>query len=376
MRSPAPRTNSVTVALGARSYDIIIGDGIASGLGSWLEPLLNRRRVAVLADARVGELYRPVLQAALTERDIDLDWLSIDSGESSKSWHHLQLAVEWLIEAGTERQDLVITFGGGVIGDLGGFAAAIIRRGVRFVQVPTTLLSQVDSSVGGKTGINSTAGKNLIGAFHQPSLVCCDISFLESLSRRDLLAGYGEVVKYGLLGDEDLFSWLENNGRKLIDGDAASRAEAVRRSCMIKADIVSGDETETGRRSLLNLGHTFGHALETCYGYSDRLLHGEAVAIGCCLAFDLSDRLGLVGAGVAERVRGHFRAMGILTDIGQIPGPAPDTAAVIHHMGQDKKIVDGKPRMVVVRGIGQAYLTDEIDSELVREVVDSSINCR
>ncbi len=373
MTSHALPTRSVTVALAERSYEIVIGNGIASRLGSWLEPLLKRRRVAMLVDARVAKLYLPALQDALAGQDIALDWLAIDSGESSKSWDHLRQAVEWLIEIGIERQDLVITFGGGVIGDLGGFAAAIVRRGIRFVQVPTTLLAQVDSSVGGKTGINSPSGKNLVGAFHQPSLVFCDISFLESLPPRDLLAGYGEVAKYGLLGDEDLFAWLESNGRKLIDGDAGCRAEAIRKSCMIKARIVSGDENENGDRALLNFGHTFGHALETCYGYSDRLLHGEAVVIGCCLAFDLSSRLDLVDAEVVDRVRSHFRTMGIRTDIGQLPGQSPDADTVIEHMGQDKKMVDGQLRMVLARGIGQAFVTSEVEPGLIRKIVEYSI---
>ena len=270
-----------------------------------------------------------------------------------------------------ERKDLVVALGGGVIGDLAGFAAAILRRGLRFVQIPTTLLAQVDSSVGGKTGINSPQGKNLIGAFHQPSLVLADIDVLTTLTPRDFRAGYGEVAKYGLLGDEGFFDWLEVNAAGLA-GDAALRQRAVRHSVQIKADIVQRDETEQGDRALLNLGHTFGHALESATGYSDRLLHGEGVAIGCTLAFELSAKMGLCSQEAPSRVAAHFAAMGLPSRIGDIPGHLPDDEALIALMAQDKKVQDGRLRFILARGIGQAFVTDDVDPAELRQVLAQS----
>jgi 3-dehydroquinate synthase len=272
-----------------------------------------------------------------------------------------------------ERRDVVIAFGGGVIGDLAGFAAAVLRRGVRFVQLPTTLLAQVDSSVGGKTGINTAQGKNLVGAFHQPSLVLADTGILDSLPARDLLAGYGEVVKYGLLGDADFFDWLETAGPALARGDAAARQHAVTRSVGMKAGIVSRDETEEGERALLNLGHTFCHALEKATGYSDRLLHGEGVAIGCALAFELSARLGLCAQEAPSRVRAHLRAMGMKVDIRDIPGDLPGPEALLALMAQDKKVVDGRLRFILARGIGQAFVADDVPSDQVLRLLSDAL---
>ncbi len=272
-----------------------------------------------------------------------------------------------------ERGDIVGAFGGGVIGDLAGFAAAVLRRGVRFVQIPTTLLAQVDSSVGGKTGINSPAGKNLIGAFHQPSLVLADTSLLDTLTPRDFLAGYGEVVKYGLLGDAVFFDWLEAAGPKAAAGDMDARVRAVERSCQMKAEIVVRDETEQGDRALLNLGHTFCHALEAATGYSDRLLHGEGVAIGCALAFELSARLGLCSQEDPSRVRAHLREMGMKVDIKDIPGELPDAAALLDLMGQDKKVLDGQLRFILARGIGQAFVTSDVPKDTVLAVLDDAL---
>ena len=266
--------------------------------------------------------------------------------------------------------------GGGVIGDLVGFAAAILRRGVRFVQVPTSLLAQVDSSVGGKTGINSPHGKNLIGAFHQPALVLADTDALDTLRPRDLRAGYGEVVKYGLLGDAAFFEWLEVNGPKLAAGDAAARAHAVRRSVEMKAEIVVRDETEQGDRALLNLGHTFCHALEAATGYSDRLLHGEGVAIGCALAFELSARLGLCAQEDPSRVRQHLKAMGMKTDLSDIPGDLPDADGLLALMAQDKKVLDGQLRFILARGIGQAFVTSDVPQEAVKAVLADALSAR
>ena len=270
----------------------------------------------------------------------------------------------------------MIALGGGVIGDLVGFSAAILRRGIRFVQVPTSLLAQVDSSVGGKTGINTAQGKNLVGAFHQPVLVLADIGVLDSLPRRDLLSGYGEVVKYGLLGDEAFFAWLEANGPALARGDAAARHHAVLRSVQMKAEIVGRDETEEGERALLNLGHTFCHALEAGTGYSDRLLHGEGVAIGCALAFSLSQRLGLCSQEAPSRVRAHLSAMGMKTDLSDIQGDLPGAEALLGLMAQDKKVVDGRRRFILARGIGAAFVADDVPAAEVLSVLTEGLSTR
>ena len=294
-------------------------------------------------------------------------------GEATKSWPHLSETIDFLLTEKVERRDVVIALGGGVIGDLVGFAAAILRRGVRFIQIPTSLLAQVDSSVGGKTGINAVQGKNLIGAFHQPSLVLADIDVLDTLAPRDFLAGYGEVVKYGLLGNATFFEWLEQNGAALVAGDHAARSEAVRMSCQMKADIVVRDETEQGDRALLNLGHTFCHALEAATGYSDRLLHGEGVAIGCSLAFETSARLGLCSQEAPSRVRAHLKAMGMKTDISDIDGALPDPVALVALMGQDKKVIAGQLNFIMVRDIGQAFVTTDVSQAVVLSVLEESM---
>jgi 3-dehydroquinate synthase len=288
----------------------------------------------------------------------------------------LERSVEWLLSERIERNDVVIALGGGVIGDLAGFAAAILRRGVRYVQLPTSLLAQVDSSVGGKTAINSPAGKNLIGAFHQPSLVLADIAVLNTLTSRDFLAGYGEVVKYGLLGDAEFFAWLEERGPALAAGDVELRTHAVKRSIEMKAEIVARDETEQGDRALLNLGHTFCHALEAATGYSDRLLHGEGVAIGCALAFETSSRLGLCSQETPSRVRAHLRTMGMKTDLTDIPGALPPANALLDLMGQDKKVIDGTLRFIMVRGIGEAFVTSDVPRAVVKSVLEDALDAR
>jgi len=367
-------TETVRVALGARSYDVRIAAGLIARAGAEIAPLLRRPKVAVLTDETVAALHLDALRAGLAESGISMEALALPPGESTKCWEQLSRAVDWLLAAQVERGDIVVAFGGGVIGDLAGFAAAILRRGVRFVQIPTSLLAQVDSSVGGKTGINAGAGKNLIGAFHQPSLVLADISVLDTLTGREFLSGYGEVVKYGLLGDEAFFSWLEQNGPALARGDTALRAEAVRRSVQMKADIVARDETEQGERALLNLGHTFCHALETATGYSDRLLHGEGVAIGCALAFDVSARLGLCPQEDPGRVRAHLRGMGMKTDLSDIPGDLADSDALIALMAQDKKVVDGQLRFVMARRIGDSFVTGDVPADVVRAALDDARN--
>lgn len=362
---------TVRVDLGARSYDVRIGQGLLDRAGAEVLALAGRRRVAILTDRTVAERHLPRLQEALRAEGIEAPALILPAGEATKSWSHLGEAVEWLIAQRIERKDLVIAFGGGVIGDLAGFAAAILRRGVRFVQIPTSLLAQVDSSVGGKTGINSPQGKNLIGAFHQPALVLADIDVLATLSPRDFRAGYGEVAKYGLLGDESFFDWLEAAGPTL-SRDPAALQRAVHHSVAMKAGIVQRDETEQGERALLNLGHTFGHALESATGYSDRLLHGEGVAVGCTLAFELSARMGLCSQEAPSRVSAHFAAMGLPSRIAQIPGDLPDDAALIALMGQDKKVQDGKLRFILARGIGQSFVSDAVDAADLRAVLAQS----
>jgi 3-dehydroquinate synthase len=373
-RSTMADTDTIRVELGARAYDVRVGNGLLSLAGVEIGPLLRRRRVAVLTDETVSDLHLDALRDGLG--DIAMTATALPPGESTKGWPGLTRSVEWLLAQQIERNDVVIAFGGGVIGDLAGFAAAILRRGVRFVQIPTTLLAQVDSSVGGKTGINSTHGKNLIGAFHQPSRVLADIGLLDTLPRRDFLAGYGEVVKYGLLGDAAFFDWLEVNGQAMASGDHALRQQAVRRSVEMKAGIVARDETEQGERALLNLGHTFCHALEAATGYSDRLLHGEGVAIGCALAFEVSQRLGLCAQEVPGRVRAHLKAMGMKTDIADIPGDLPDADGLLALMAQDKKVQDGRLRFILAHRIGEAFVADGVDTGVVRAVLDEALSAR
>ena len=369
-------TETVRVALGARSYDVRIGPGLIGRAGEEIAPLLARPRVAILTDARVAELHLAPFEAALAKAGIKSSALALPPGEATKGWPEFSRAVEWLLAERIERRDVVVALGGGVIGDLAGFAAAVLRRGVRFVQVPTTLLAQVDSSVGGKTGINAPQGKNLIGAFHQPSLVLADTDVLGTLPPRDFLAGYGEVVKYGLLGDAAFFEWLETEGPGIAAGDEAARVRAVRRSVEMKAEIVARDETEAGDRALLNLGHTFCHALEAATGYSDRLLHGEGVAVGCALAFDLSARLGLCAQEDPSRVRAHLKAMGTKTDLADIPGDLPGADGLLDLMAQDKKVVDGRLRFILARGIGEAFVADDVPPDAVRTVLEEALAAR
>jgi 3-dehydroquinate synthase len=366
----------VPVALGARSYEVRIGAGLIDRAGAEITPFLRRKKAAIITDETVAAAHLARLVAALEAEGISVSSLALPPGESTKGWAQFARAVEWLLEQKIERRDMVIAFGGGVVGDLVGFASAVMRRGVRFVQIPTTLLAQVDSSVGGKTGINTAQGKNLVGAFHQPTLVLADIDVLASLPLRDLLAGYGEVVKYGLLGDAAFFDWLELNGPALAAGDRDARHDAVKRSVQMKAGIVERDETEEGERALLNLGHTFCHALEKATGYGDRLLHGEGVAIGCALAFELSQRLGLCSQEAPSRVRAHLRAMGMKVDLADIPGDLPSAEALVGLMGQDKKVVDGRLRFILARGIGEAFVADDVPPEMVTGLLAEGLRGR
>ncbi len=366
----------VHVALGDRAYDIEIGPGLLGQAGAHIAPLFARKRVAVITDENVAALHLETLRTGLAAHGIEMTALALPAGEATKGWPEFSRTVDWLLEQKIERRDVVVAFGGGVIGDLAGFAASVLRRGVRFVQIPTSLLAQVDSSVGGKTGINSHHGKNLIGAFHQPSLVLADTEVLGTLTARDFLAGYGEVVKYGLLGDAAFFEWLEMQGPALASGDMAARVQAVKRSVEMKARIVERDETEQGERALLNLGHTFCHALESATGYSSRLLHGEGVAIGCALAFELSARLGLCSQESPSRVRAHLRAMGMKTDLSDIPGDLPDARGLLDLMAQDKKVVDGKLRFILARDIGDAFVTSDVPGGMVEALLKDALRDR
>ncbi|MEM6973974.1 MAG: 3-dehydroquinate synthase [Pseudomonadota bacterium] len=360
---------TVRVGLGERAYDILIGDGLMSEAGALIAPHLPRPFAAIVTDETVAAHHLAPFRAALAKAGIASDAVIVPPGEASKSMPRLAEVLDGLLALKVERDDLVVALGGGVIGDLAGFAAAVLRRGVDFIQVPTSLLAQVDSAVGGKTGVNAPAGKNLIGAFHQPRLVLADIATLDTLEQRQFRAGYAEVAKYGLLGDAAFFAWLEAHGPALAAGDRAGRIEAVRRSVQAKADIVARDEKERGDRALLNLGHTFGHALEAATGYSDRLLHGEGVAIGCCLAFQASARLGLCAQEVPSRVAGHLAAMGLPTRLSDIPGDLPDAVGLMTLMGQDKKVKQGRLTFIMARAIGAAFQTREADEAVIHDLL-------
>jgi 3-dehydroquinate synthase len=367
---------TVHVPLEGRAYDVRIGPDLLSRAGAEIAPLLKRPRVAVVTDAHVAGLHLAALESALAADGIASVSLTLPAGESTKGWPQFERTVEWLLEQKIERRDVVIALGGGVIGDLVGFAAAVLRRGVRFVQIPTSLLAQVDSSVGGKTGINAPQGKNLIGAFHQPALVLADISVLHTLPDRDFLAGYGEVVKYGLLGDAAFFDWQDRNATRIAARDPEALAYAVKRSVEMKAEIVVRDETEQGDRALLNLGHTFCHALEAATGYSDRLLHGEGVAIGCALAFELSSRLGLCAQEDPSRVREMLSRMGMKVNLADIDGELPDASTLLDLMGQDKKVVDGQLRFILARGIGEAFVSSDVPPDRVLALLQDALSER
>jgi len=349
---------TVTVGLGDRAYPIHIGSGLLAEAGRLIAPLGGQRRLAVVTDANVAALHLPALTASLKAQLFHVEQIVLPPGEASKDWRTLEMVTERLLGLGVERGDCVVALGGGVIGDLTGFAAAILRRGCRFVQIPTTLLAQVDSSVGGKTAINAAAGKNLVGAFHQPAMVIIDPALLGTLPDRELRAGYAEVVKYGLIGDAAFFDWCEANVAALLARDPAVLADAVAASCRAKAATVAADERETsGARALLNLGHTFGHALEAEAGFSDTLLHGEAVAIGMVQAFAFSARKGLCPAADAARVRAHIAAAGLPA----APPFAADPARLIDHMRQDKKMAAGRLSFILAHGIGQAFVAKDVD---------------
>ncbi|MCA1368024.1 3-dehydroquinate synthase [Bradyrhizobium sp. BRP14] len=355
----------VRVNLGDRSYDILIGPGLIAAAGREITARLNGRKMAVITDENVAPRYLEPLMASLKEGGIEAISLVLPAGEKTKSFEHLVPVCEAILGARIERNDAVIALGGGVIGDLTGFAAGIVRRGSRFIQIPTSLLAQVDSSVGGKTGINSPHGKNLIGVFHQPELVLADTDVLDTLSPREFRAGYAEVAKYGLIDKPEFFHWLEQNWQAVFAGGPA-RIAAIAVSCQAKADVVAADERETGLRALLNLGHTFGHALEAATEYdSTRLVHGEGVAIGMVLAHEFSARMNLASTDDARRVEAHLRAVGLPTRMGDIPGTLPPAERLMEAIAQDKKVKGGKLTFILTRGIGQSFVADDVPSSEV-----------
>jgi 3-dehydroquinate synthase len=358
--------DTVAVELGARAYKIHIGEGLLEDAGAFVKPLLNRPFTAIVTDENVAKFHLKALENSLAASGIKSVAIVLPAGEKTKSFAVLGDLCEQLLGAGIERRDKIIALGGGVIGDLTGFAAAILRRGVDFIQIPTTLLAQVDSSVGGKTGINTNHGKNLVGAFHQPILVLADTKLLETLPRRELAAGYAEVAKYGLLGDLPFFEWLESNVELLMRGDSQARSYAIHKSCRAKAAIVIEDETEQGVRAHLNLGHTFGHALESATGYSNRLLHGEGVAIGMVQAFRFSEKRGLCKAGTADRVAKHLKSVSLPTHMHEIEGKLPPIADLVEIMRQDKKAQSGKITFILAHAIGDAFIAKNIpDAEVI-----------
>jgi 3-dehydroquinate synthase len=378
MTAPLRHSDPITVdvALGDRTYDIIIGRDVLPSLGSRVAALRPGARTAIVTDRTVAKHWLEQTEASLSAAGVATSRIIVEEGEGSKTYAGLEKVSEALIAARIERNDLVIALGGGVVGDLAGFAAAILRRGVDLVQVPTSLLAQVDSSVGGKTGINSPQGKNLLGAFHQPVLVIADTSVLDTLSPRQFRAGYAEVAKYGILGDEAFFSWLEASAADIFSGGAA-REHAIATSCRAKAAIVSRDERETGERALLNLGHTFGHALEAATGFSDRLFHGEGVSVGMVLAAEFSAQLGMISPGDADRIQRHLAAAGLPTHLQDIAGftqeGLADADALMVLMAQDKKVKRGKLTFILLEAVGRAVIANDVEPSLVRDFLKAKL---
>jgi 3-dehydroquinate synthase len=366
-------STTVNVGLGNRAYDIVIGRGFAGSLAARISALKPGARLAIVTDENVAALHLAVLESQFATAGMTVCRIVVAPGEGSKSFASFEGVCDALIEAKIERNDLVIAFGGGVVGDLAGYAAASVRRGLDFVQVPTTLLAQVDSSVGGKTGINSRHGKNLVGAFHQPILVIADTALLDTLPKREFRAGYAELAKFGLLGDAGFFAWLEANWQDLFDGGPA-REHAIAVACRGKAAVVARDERETGERALLNLGHTFGHAFEAAAGFSTKLLHGEAVSIGMACAFEFSAKLGLLPRADAERAVRHLAAVGLPTHIKDVPAVRTDVDALMALIAQDKKVLRGKLTFILVRGIGQAFVAPDVDPAEVRAFLAETLS--
>ncbi|MEW6017241.1 MAG: 3-dehydroquinate synthase [Pseudomonadota bacterium] len=359
-------SHAVEVGLGERAYRVLIGGGLIDTAGAHIAPLLKRGRVAVVSDETVWGLHGERLTGALARSGVEATPILVPAGEGSKSFDMLAKVSDDLLALSLDRGDMVVAFGGGVVGDLAGFAAAIYKRGIDFIQIPTTLLAQVDSSVGGKTAIDTPRGKNLIGAFHQPRLVLADLDVLATLSAREMRAGYAEVIKYGLLGDFAFFEWLEAHGAKLLAREPEALAHAVARSVAMKAEIVAEDEREAGRRALLNLGHTFGHALEAETGYGHELLHGEGVAIGMAQAFRFSASQGLCPRQDADRAVAAIAAAGLPVQMTQAPGHPFATSALLSHMAQDKKAEGGRLTFILARGLGNAFVAKDVDPAVIK----------
>ncbi|MBO6520163.1 MAG: 3-dehydroquinate synthase [Rhodospirillales bacterium] len=362
------------VPMGDRSYDIHVGDGAIGRAGTILKDILRAPRVVIVTDENVAPDWLGPLEKSLDEAGIRHRAVVLPPGEHTKSMQHLEELLDDLLANNIDRKTTLVALGGGVVGDLTGFAAAVVMRGVDFVQIPTTLLAQVDSSVGGKTGIDTRYGKNLIGAFHQPRAVIADTLTLNTLPMRERLCGYAEVVKYGVINDREFFDWLQTNGRRILDGDAAARREAVLRSCANKAEIVAADEREAGLRALLNLGHTFAHALEAQVGFEDKLKHGEAVAIGMVMALDLSVRLAMISETDRDVLKAHLEDVGLPTDIRGLAGGNWTADVLLEHMGRDKKTQDGKLTFILARGIGNSFVANDVDPGTVATVLESYIN--
>ena len=369
---------TIRVELAGRSYDIAIGPGLIDQAGALSRPLLAAPKVTIVSDETVAPLYGARLAASFDKAGIKASTVTVPAGENSKEFGAFGRLMNELLDQRPDRRTTLVALGGGVVGDLTGFAASVLLRGVDFIQVPTTLLAQVDSSVGGKTGINTRHGKNLVGTFYQPRLVLADTDVLDTLPRRELLAGYAEVAKYGLIDDPAFFAWCEANGAAVLSGDAAKRTYAIEQSCLAKARIVAADERETtDLRALLNLGHTFGHALEAETGFGSDLLHGESVGTGMAMAFDLSARLGLCPAADAERVRRHLGAVGLPMRLRAIGGDnrrSWDATRLIEHMRGDKKAEGGRLTFVLARGIGKAFVSREVDEAALRGLLDDAIS--
>lgn len=359
-------THTLNLSLGERSYDIVVGNGLLARAGEWIRPLLAGKRAIIVTDATVGKLYAGTLEQALP--DVQLSIVTVPPGEGSKSFHTFEQVMEQLLALQPDRKTTILALGGGVVGDLAGFAASVLLRGVPFIQLPTTLLAQVDSSVGGKTAINSRAGKNLIGSFYQPKLVLADTGALATLSPRERRCGYAEIIKYGLIMDAGFYRWCLAHGADVLAGDEAAVTHAVLASCRMKAEIVGSDEKESAARALLNFGHTFGHALEAETGYGDRLLHGEAVALGMVMACGLSERMGLIGPEAEQELTAHFTALGLPVALADVPNEWT-VEGIFRHFIADKKAEDGTLTFIVLDALGKARVAKQVDATLVREVV-------
>lgn len=366
-------TQTIPVSLGARAYDVHIGNGLLARAGELIAPFAPSKRVFVVTDQNVARLHRPALVASLDAARLKNWTITLPPGEETKSFHGLELLCRHLLQAGIDRRDLVVAFGGGVIGDIAGLAAGLVKRGIDFVQIPTTLLAQVDSSVGGKTAIDTPEGKNFVGLIHQPRLVLADLHVLSTLPAREMRCGYAEIVKAGLIADADFFAWCEANAAHVINCKPEALAHAVVKAVAFKARIVEADEREQGARALLNLGHTFAHALEAHAGYGDALLHGEAVGAGLALAFAHSAGLGLCSAGEARRVRTHLDSMGLSTDLRTLPGAPYDPNKMLALMAGDKKAEAGQITLVLARTIGQAFVHKGADAAKLRAFLEGEI---